>query len=106
MKIFIEDKDLQELIFSGASKKYKKASRDSRLLDALVRVYRVLSASDSVGALPGFLHFEALKYSYSGKYSLRILNGRIERLIVSLSEEDGVTVISILELSTDHYGNG
>lgn len=50
-----------------------------------------------------FLHYERLTDNMSGRSSVRIMNGRVERLIFTESEE-GIE-IEILELNTTRYGN-
>lgn len=103
MKIEIEDQDLEELILTGTNNKYKQLARDDRFMVALGRAYRVLEVVEKASDLKmySFLHYEQLKGI--GKSSIRIMNGRIERLI--FEENVNGLVIKILELNRDHYGD-
>lgn len=105
MKIVFEDKGIQELVEQGKSKRYKKISKSSVLLHGLLSVYRIMDAADCVSDLANFsfLHYEQLKHQYSGKSSVRIANGHIERLIFR-ELEDGV-IVELLEIDESHYGN-
>lgn len=50
-----------------------------------------------------FLHYEQLKDNLSGLSSVRICNGRVERLLF-VEKENGVE-IRVIELNTKHYGS-
>ena len=81
MKVNISDKDLDELIRTGKNSKYKKYSKDRKFMEGLARVYKVMLNVQEV----------------------RVLNGRVERLLFR-ELEDGIE-ITIIELNNDHYGN-
>lgn len=102
MKIQIEDKDLEDLILTGTSKKYWQLARDKQFMAALGRVYRLLETVRSVKELKlySFLHYEQLKGVR--KSSIRIMNGRVERLVF-VEINNGLEIQS-LELDRDHYG--
>lgn len=104
MKVNISDKDLDELIRTGKNNKYKKYSKDRKFMEGLARVYKVmLNVADTDGLKPySFLHYEKLANNLNLS-SVRVLNGRIERLLFR-ELEDGIE-ITILELNNDHYGN-
>lgn len=104
MKVNISDKDLDELIRTGKNNKYKKYSKDRKFMEGLARVYKVmLNVADTNGLKPySFLHYEKLANNLNLS-SVRVLNGRIERLLFR-ELEDGIE-ITILELNNDHYGN-
>lgn len=104
MKVNISDKDLDELIRTGKNNKYKKYSKDRKFMEGLARVYKVmLNVADTNGLKPySFLHYEKLANNLNLS-SVRVLNGRIERLLFR-ELEDGIEII-ILELNNDHYGN-
>ena len=104
MKVNISDKDLYELIHTGKNNKYKKYSKDKKFMEGLARVYNVLTTvADTDGLKPySFLHYEKLKY-YDNLSSVRVVNGRVERLLFK-ELEDGIE-IAIIELNHDHYGN-
>ncbi len=104
MKVNISDKDLDELIRTGKNNKYRKYSKDRKFMEGLARVYKVmLNVADTNGLKPySFLHYEKLANNLNLS-SVRVLNGRIERLLFR-ELEDGIE-ITILELNNDHYGN-
>ena len=104
MKVNISDKDLDELIRTGKNNKYKRYSRDRRFMEGLARVYKVmLNVADTDGLKPySFLHYEKLANNVNLS-SVRVLNGRVERLLFR-ELDDGVEII-IIELNNDHYGN-
>ncbi|WP_289225881.1 hypothetical protein [Bacteroides acidifaciens] len=104
MKVNISDKDLDELIRTGKNSKYKKYSKDRKFMEGLARVYKVmLNVADTNGLKPySFLHYEKLANNLNLS-SVRVLNGRVERLLFR-ELEDGIE-ITIIELNNDHYGN-
>jgi hypothetical protein len=104
MKVNISDKDLDELIRTGKNNKYKKYSKDRKFMEGLARVYKVmLNVADTNGLKPySFLHYEKLANNLNLS-SVRVLNGRVERLLFR-ELEDGIE-ITIIELNNDHYGN-
>jgi hypothetical protein len=104
MKVNISDKDLDELIRTGKNNKYKKYSKDGKFMKGLAKVYTVLLTTSDTKTLESysFLHYEKLKY-YDNLSSVRIVNGRVERLLFR-ELEDGIE-ITIIELNNDHYGN-
>ena len=104
MKVNISDKDLDELIRTGKNNKYKKYSKDRKFMEGLARVYKVmLNVADTNGLKPySFLHYEKLANNLNIS-SVRVLNGRVERLLFR-ELEDGIEII-IIELNNDHYGN-
>lgn len=103
MEIFFEDKDLEELIFTGKNRKYKKLSRDAKFLSSLIDVYNYINAAENIKALEAysFLHYERLKHIALS--SVRIMNNRVERLLFK-ELENGIS-ITIIELNEKHYGN-
>lgn len=105
MKIEFEDKELQALIETGKSKKYKKISKNKILMNGLLNAYRIMDAAENVAVLTifSYLRYEKLKYELSGLSSVRIANGHVERLI--FTEHDGGIRIKLLELDDSHYGN-
>ena len=103
MKIYIEDKDLEELIETGRNKKYKKFSRDKHMMEGLimaVNIMRSVSCAKELGNF-SFLHYEQLKHLECS--SVRIVNGKVERLL--FKETENGLEITLLELNEDHYGN-
>lgn len=105
MKVIFEDKGIQELIEQGKSKRYKKISKSPVLLRGLLTAYGVMADVECTSDLEkySFLHYEKLKYQHSGKSSIRIANGHIERLIFR-ELEDGI-IVELIEIDESHYGN-
>lgn len=50
-----------------------------------------------------FLHYEKLKYQKKPKSSVRLVNGMVERLLFT-ETDDGIEV-ELLEIDNTHYGN-
>lgn len=50
-----------------------------------------------------FLHYEKLKYEYSGKSSVRLSNSYVHRLIFVENEDE--LKIELIEIDDSHYGN-
>ena len=103
MKMQIIDNDLKELIYTGSNNKYRQLARDKSFMAALGRVFRVLEIVENTNGLKkySFLHYEILRGVC--RSSIRIMNGRIERLI--FEEIDNGLIINLLEINRDHYGN-
>lgn len=103
MDISFDDKDLEELIFTGKNRKYKKISKDKKFVSALIDVYNYMRSAVCTNDLRpySFLHYEQLKHI--GLSSVRIMNGRVERLLFA-EYENGIR-ITIIELNETHYGN-
>ncbi len=104
MFVEFDDKDLEMLIASGYSKKYKQYSRDTRFMTALIATYQTLCAAENTEVLRNIstLHYEKLKANYSGCSSVRVINGRVERII--FKEFEGGIKIVLIELDNSHYG--
>lgn len=104
MIVDFADTDLQELIAYGKNNKYKKLSKDKSFCAALVSVYNLLLSVDNANELKQFssLHYEKLRFGRSGQSSVRIQNGRVERLI--FEEFDGGIRIVLIEINESHYG--
>lgn len=103
MDVIFEDKELESLIKTGKSHKYKKLSKDARFMAALARVYKTLISTPSASRLSqwSFLHYEQL--IGLGLSSVRVQNGRVERILFKETEEG--LAITIIELNETHYGN-
>ena len=102
MKVTIIDDNLLELVETGTNSKYKKYSRDKKFLDKLIFVLNLLKSTSITSDLRkfSFLHYEQLVKN--GKSSVRIMNGKVERLIFK-EYKDGIE-IEVLELDQNHYG--
>lgn len=107
MTVNITDEELEVFIRTGKSNgKYKKLARDKKFAERLVNVYTILcSVAKTEDLKPySYLHYEQLKYQKGSIIgSVRIMNGRVERLLFN-ETEDGIE-ITIIELNDDHYGN-
>ena len=105
ISIIIQDADLEELATTGRNHKYKVYARNKRFMDGLSRVLFTIRNAESTASLGNysFLHYEKLRNLSEPLSSVRVVNGMPERL---LFREDGNAIeITIIELSTDHYGN-
>lgn len=106
IEITFEDEDLLKLYNTKECKngKYKKLAKDRKFIEKFIEVVSIIAALEHISDLSSFgrLHYEKLKYDYSGKSSVRIIHSRPERLIFKETPE-GIA-ISILELNIDHYG--
>lgn len=84
MQIVFADSALRELFETGKTKdkKYQKVQKNRKLLDGYLRAVQVMQQVQHVDQLKAFsfLHYERLRYEYSGKSSVRLINGSIERL--------------------------
>lgn len=102
MNVTFEDTELEQLVLKHKSRKYKKYERDSKFLTALDRVYDDMRdvAKTSDLRLLSYMHYERLKKV--GKSSVRVMNGRVERLLFR-EYNDGIE-ISIIEMDDTHYG--
>lgn len=105
MNVIIEDRDLELLFDHKASKKYKKLAKDVRFLERLDFIRDLLETEKNVSGLSrySYLRYEKLRENLSGLSSIRIMNGRVERLI--FSEHQGGVTIKLIELNQNHYGN-
>lgn len=104
LKVTIIDKDLNELIMYGQNKgKYKKLARDAKFVNKLISIYNLMKTLNDTSELKplSYLHYEQLKHTSLS--SVRIMNGRVERLIFK-ETEDGLE-ITLIELNQTHYGN-
>lgn len=105
MEVRCTDKELERLYQKGESKKYKKIARDKKLLDRFVSVINSMKRvenCDDLKLIPS-LHYEKLRYEYSGKSSVRLSNSYVWRLI--FTEENGGISVNLLEIDDTHYGN-
>lgn len=105
MEVLFEDEALKELYITGKTKerKYKKLCRDKRFVEAYIEVVTTMEGTPKASMLAQFsyLHYEKLKYRPES--SVRIINGRVERLLFT-EHEEGIKV-KLIEIDSDHYGN-
>lgn len=106
MHVTFNDEELEEWFLTGAARKgkYKKLAKDRKFTNAVGRVIEILMVAPSMKAVRSvsFLHYERLRGNLTGTSSVRILNGRVERLFFT-ENESGIEII-ILEIDTTHYG--
>lgn len=105
MNVIIEDKDLEYLLEGKEKGKYKKLAKDRKFLQKLIFAYdRMLEVerADDLAQF-SFLHYEKLIGNRSGQSSVRVMNGRVERII--FTEHEGGITIKLIELNQEHYGN-
>jgi plasmid maintenance system killer protein len=104
MKIEL-DEDLKDLIETGDSKRYKDVARNRVLYAGLMRAYQTMEAVSSVEELKlySFLHYEQLRYDFSGLSSVRLDNRYVHRLLFE-EIEDRIT-LKLIEIDDTHYGN-
>ena len=102
MEVWFDDVELEKLVISHQSKKYKKYTRDKKFLWALDRVFNDLQGVAKCSDLKqlSYLHYEQLKRI--GLSSVRVMNGRVERLLFQ-ELENGIKII-VIELDESHYG--
>ena len=99
------DQDLLDLYQDGKSKKYKEIERNRELLGGFIRAVKMMMTVSNVQELSGFsyLHYEQLKYEWSGYSSVRLSNKFVHRLIFT-ETEDGIEV-ELIDIDNTHYGN-
>ena len=107
MKITFKDKALSDLYENGKTedRKYKKICRNIRLIEGYQRAVSIMYDVESTDELKyfSFLHYEKLKYQKEAKSSIRIVNGMLERLLFT-ETDDGIEV-ELIEIDSTHYGN-
>ena len=101
------DQTLRELIENRRciTKQYKSVATNNISYSGLVRAYQVLEAVDCAEELKtySFLHYERLKYAYSGLSSVRLDNRFVHRLI--FQERDDYITLKLITIDDTHYGN-
>lgn len=105
MNVVFIDNALQELYVTGKTKdsRYKKLCRNRGFVEDYIGVVDLMVSVDKVDDLRAysFLHYEKLKHRPES--SVRIDNGRVERLLFT-EHEDGIE-IRLIEIDSNHYGN-
>lgn len=103
MNVLFKDTELEQLVLYGKSRKYEKYARDAKFTERLVRAVNIMRIVGEARMLANYsyLHYEKLKHRDAS--SIRIMNGRIERII--FRELNNGIEIELLELNNDHYGN-
>ena len=105
MNVIFIDNALQELYETGKTtdSRYKKLCRNKSFVGDYIGVIDLMVSVDKVDELRtySFLHYEKLKHRPES--SVRIDNGRVERLLFT-EHEDGIEV-RLIEIDSTHYGN-
>jgi len=104
MIVQMED-DLLELYMTGKSVRYKNISRNRTLLEGFVLAVKLMERVETVGELRQIsrLHYEQLKYQYSGLSSVRLSNRYVHRLL--FEEIEGGVIVRLIDIDDTHYGN-
>ena len=99
------DTDLRELIETGESRRYGNVAKNKALYAGLMRAYQIMEAVGSIPDLKAysFLHYEKLKYKYSGISSVRLDNRYVHRLL--FEEKEDMITLKLIEIDDTHYGN-
>ena len=108
MRVVFKEDALRELYETGKTKerKYKLVCKKKKLVEGFQRAVSIMYDVESTEQLRifSFLHYEKLKYQDNEpKSSLRLVNGMVERLIFT-ETEDGIEV-ELIEIDSTHYGN-
>lgn len=103
--IIVTDGDLKELLTTGKNRRYKFIVQNKTLYNGLMQAVGIMKNAQTVEELKqfSFLHYEKLKYEYSGLSSLRLSNRFVHRLIFEECE-DTIT-LKLIEIDDTHYGN-
>jgi len=101
----IADGDLLELITTGKNRRYREVERNNDLLSGLKKAVAIMLSVNNAQELKTFsyLHYEKLKYEYSGLSSVRLNNRFVHRLIFE-EFEDSIS-LKLIEIDATHYGN-
>ena len=97
--------DLRDLYQDGKSRRYREVERIRELMDGFIRAVNIMTVVENVHELNGFsyLHYEQLKYKWSGYSSVRLSNRYVHRLI--FTETDDGLEVDLIEIDDTHYGN-
>lgn len=105
MEITFKDEALSELYETGKTKdrKYKQLCKDKKLVQGYIRAVSIMYRAETTKELReySFLHYE--KLAHDPRSSVRIVNGKVERLLFTESE-NGIEV-ELIEIDNTHYGN-
>ena len=97
--------DLRNLYETGKSNSYKEIERNPELRNGFIRAIRIMTNAASIDEVKAysFLHYEQLKYEWSGYSSVRLSNRYVHRLIFKEIEDS--LEIQIIDIDDTHYGN-
>ena len=99
------NQELLDLYKSGKSKRYQDVERSRELMEGFIRAVNTMVTVKNVNELSGFsyLHYERLKFQWSGYSSVRLSNRYVHRLLFK-ETADGLEV-ELIEIDDTHYGN-
>lgn len=99
------NQELLDLYETGKCRRYKEVERNPELLEGFIRAVEIMKMVTEVNELKGFsyLHYEKLKYEWTGYSSVRLSNRHVHRLIFT-ETPDGLEV-DLEEIDDTHYGN-
>lgn len=104
MDVVFTDGALQEMYATGQTKdrRYKKLCRSKSFVEDYIAVIDVMYTVECVDDLKSFsyLHYEKLRHRPES--SVRIDNGRVERLL--FTEHEGGVEVRLIEIDSNHYG--
>lgn len=105
MNVVFIDNALQELYETGSTKdrRYKKLARSRSFVEDYIGVIDLMYSVETVLDLKtySYLHYEKLRHRPES--SVRIDNGRVERLL--FTEHEGGIEVRLIEIDANHYGN-
>lgn len=104
MKVLMSG-DLLELYSTGKCRRYKEVERNPELMAGFLRAVNLMILVKTVNELKGFsyLHYEQLKYKWSGLSSIRLSNRYVHRLI--FTETSYGIEVELIDIDDTHYGN-
>lgn len=107
MKVKFKDEVLRELYETGKTKdkRYKHFCKNKKFIAGYTRVVKTMYGVETTVELKlfSFLHYEKLRYQTEPQSSVRIVNGMVERLLFT-ETDDGIEV-ELIEIDSTHYGN-
>ena len=105
MKINFKDEALYELFVTRKTtdRKYKHLCKDKKLVDGYINAVNIMRRTETTRELNEYSYLHYKKLAHDPRSSIRIVNGKIERLLFT-ETEDGVEV-ELIEIDSTHYGN-
>lgn len=104
MNVKFQDPQLRSLFDTGTSKHgiYRTLARDTVLMKAFFKAVRFFADAPNISIIKQYSPFHYEKLKYRQESSIRLVNGRVERLL--FIEHDDEITITIIEIDTKHYG--
>lgn len=105
INVIFLDEELERFFRYGkcSNREYNMLGRDKRFFLSFQKVIQMMIDCETTSDFKKLcsLHYEKLRNRPES--SIRIMNGRVERLLF-IENENGIE-ISIIEINTTHYGN-